>query len=180
MVDLCGGVFDHSEELKDRLRSRPDAPTSAEASAEAVPVPASKWTLQRLQATFDWLHSYSLAGISLFVRAAGIKLRHGRPQYFSPDPAYQQKEAALFSALRHVSAFKPSLTSLLRVQAIFCATSVCKAAANWLLPYMLGLDYRFRLLMFIIGSIVPRYASQADQSTVRTINRHLQNNRFDP
>jgi len=65
-------------------------------------VPASKWTLQRLQATLDWLHSYSLAGISVFVRAAGIKLRHGRPQYYSPDPAYQQKEAARLSALQQV------------------------------------------------------------------------------
>ena len=36
------------------------------------------------------------------VRAAGIQLRHGRPQYFSPDPAYQQKEAALLAALQHI------------------------------------------------------------------------------
>jgi transposase len=65
-------------------------------------VPASKWTLQRMQDDFAFLHASSIAGISLLVRAAGIQLRHGRPQYFSPDPAYQQKEAALLAALRHV------------------------------------------------------------------------------
>lgn len=37
------------------------------------------------------------------VRAAGIQVRHGRPQYYSPDPAYQQKEAALLTALQHVA-----------------------------------------------------------------------------
>lgn len=100
MVGRCGGAFDHSEELTDRLRSCPAVPVSAEAGTEAVP--ASRWTLQRMQATFDWLQSYSLAGISLLVRAAGIQLRHGRPQYFSPDLAYQQKEATLLAALRHV------------------------------------------------------------------------------
>jgi putative transposase len=55
-----------------------------------------------MQATFDWLADYSLAGISQFVRAAGIQLRHGRPQSYSPDPAYQQKETALLAALRQV------------------------------------------------------------------------------
>jgi transposase len=67
-----------------------------------VPVPASKWTLQRMKDGFAFLHDYSIAGISLLVRAAGIKLRHGRPHSFSPDPAYQQKEAALLAALQHV------------------------------------------------------------------------------
>lgn len=100
MAVLCGGVFDHSQELADRLRSCPPAPEPTAAGVGAVP--ASKWTLQRLQATFDWLQSYSLAGISLLVRAAGIQLRHGRPQYYSPDPAYQQKEALLLAALQHV------------------------------------------------------------------------------
>jgi hypothetical protein len=55
-----------------------------------------------MQATFDGMADYRLAGISLFVRASGIKLRQGRPQYDSPDPAYPQKEAALLAALQHV------------------------------------------------------------------------------
>ncbi len=105
MVDLCGGVFDRSKELKERLRSCPDAaePTEArEVTAAPSPVPAGKWTLQRMKDRFAFLSGYSLAGISLFVRAAGIQLRHGRPQYYSPDPAYQQKEATLLAALQQV------------------------------------------------------------------------------
>jgi putative transposase len=100
MVGLSGGVFDHREQLKERLRSCPAAPEPVEGETDAVP--ASRWTLQHMKDTFDFLSDYSLSGISLLVRAAGIQVRHGRPQSFSPDPAYQQKEAALLAALRHV------------------------------------------------------------------------------
>jgi hypothetical protein len=47
MVDLCGGVFDHGEEQKERLRSCPDAAEATEAAPS--PVPAGKWTLQRMK-----------------------------------------------------------------------------------------------------------------------------------
>ena len=82
MVGQCGGVFDYREQLKERLRCCPEtpAPTEPAAEAETVPVPASRWTLRQMQATFEWLADYSLAGISLFVRASGIQLRQGRPQ----------------------------------------------------------------------------------------------------
>ena len=53
-------------------------------------------------ATFDFLDGYSLPGVSKYVRACGLQLRCGRPQYYSPDPAYRQKEAYLLQVLGQV------------------------------------------------------------------------------
>ncbi len=66
-------------------------------------MPPSRWKLASSGATFDFLHGYSLAGVSLYVRHFGIVLRQGRPQYYSPDPAYLEKEACLLHALARVA-----------------------------------------------------------------------------
>lgn len=109
-MDLCGGVFDHSEELKERLHSC--APAEEFTGAATSPVPAGKWTVRRMKESFALLSAYSLAGISLFVRAAGIQLRHGRPQYFRPDPASQPKEATLLRAWQQVGQHRGRLVAL--------------------------------------------------------------------
>jgi transposase len=118
MAGRIGVVFDQAEIMQERLRCHPGSQEPAneagkqpaneaiqEPAHEAVepsPVPASRWTLARIRQTFAFLHGYSLPGVSKYLHASGIKLRHGRPQYFSPDPAYQQKESALLAALEHV------------------------------------------------------------------------------
>ncbi len=110
MGGLCGGVFDHRQELTERLQSCPPAHALTEADPQGVP--ASRWSLQRMKDCFAFLSGYSLGGVSLFVRAAGIQLRQGRTQYFSPDPAYQQKEAALLTALRQVGQHPTQVVAL--------------------------------------------------------------------
>jgi len=55
-----------------------------------------------MQAAFDFLAGYSLPGVSKYVRACGIRLRRGRPQYYSPDAAYREKEAQLLQVLGQV------------------------------------------------------------------------------
>ena len=63
------------------------------------------------------------------MRAAGIQLRHGRTQYFSPDPAYQQKEAALLRALRHVGQHPGRVVGLLVDELSY--TRWPEPSANW-------------------------------------------------
>lgn len=95
MAGRVGGDFDVAEQIEQRLCSRPDAPSESE-------LPASRWTLASIGASFPVLHGYSLAGVSKSLHACGIKLRQGRRQYFSPDGAYKQKESSLLAALHHV------------------------------------------------------------------------------
>lgn len=66
-------------------------------------MPPSRWKLASIGTTFAFLHGYSLPGVSLYVRHCGIVLRQGRPQYYSPDPAYLEKEACLLHALAQVA-----------------------------------------------------------------------------
>lgn len=62
-----------------------------------------RWTLARVKASFDWLQSYSLSGVWRVLRRLGMGWRAGRPQRFSPDPAYVEKVMALQAALRTVA-----------------------------------------------------------------------------
>ncbi len=97
MAGRIGGGFDAQvTDLQERVRSLPPAP------AEATAPPRSRWTLERLREACAFLQDYSLGGVSTFVRGCGIKWRYGRPQYFSPDPQYVQKEVELLAALRYV------------------------------------------------------------------------------
>jgi transposase len=97
MAGRIGGAFDADvATLRERVRSLPPAPTQA-----TIP-PHSRWTLAQLRMACAFLRDYSLGGVSTYVRGSGIKFRHGRPQSFSPDPQYAQKEAKVLAALRDV------------------------------------------------------------------------------
>ena len=97
MAGRIGGVFDADvAALQERVRCLPPAP------AEATTPPRSRWTLAQLRMACAFLRDYSLGGVSTYVRGSGIQWRHGRPQYFSPDPHYTQKEATLLAARRDV------------------------------------------------------------------------------
>lgn len=100
-AERIGGVFDRAEQLSERLHSAPSQPRQVAPETRSAHS-ASRWTLADIREAFAFLHDYSLAGVSKYVRACGIRLRQGRTQYYSPDPAYPQKEARLLSVLRDV------------------------------------------------------------------------------
>jgi hypothetical protein len=81
--------------VEERLRQtpppHPDAPSPP------------RWTLVRVRATFAWLQDYSLSGVWRVLQRLGLGWRAGRPQRFSPDPAYADKAVRLFACLQMVS-----------------------------------------------------------------------------
>jgi transposase len=88
------GVFaEHKQQLQQEVCHAPAALPHEE-------VPASRWALERIRSTFPFLHGYSLAGVWYSVRGAGLRLRQGRPQMWSPDTAYREKVTRLLCALR--------------------------------------------------------------------------------
>ena len=83
------------------MRFPPEVAATA-SETQAVGPTASRWSLARIRATFEPLSRYSLPGVSLALAHWGIKLRQGRPQHYSPDPAYRHKQAHLLEVLREV------------------------------------------------------------------------------
>lgn len=108
MVGSSGGVFgEDASQAKERICYPP------EAKADAPGPPKSRWTLAQIREQFPFLRGYSLPGVSLWLRGVGIKLREGRPQYYSPDPYYEQKEGKLLDALHEVGLHPKKRVALL-------------------------------------------------------------------
>jgi transposase len=108
MVASSGGVFDEeASQVKERICFPPDAKT------DATGPPKSRWTLALIREQFAFLGHYSLPGVSLWLHGVGIKLRQGRPQYYSPDPLYEQKEGKLLDALHEVGLHPKERVALL-------------------------------------------------------------------
>src|SRR5260370_10226112 len=93
MVERVGGFFDEEcSQVRERLCSPPDA--------SAGPVAPARWSLHTIQQTFPFLaHFKHLPSVWKRLRRYGIRLRRGRPHYYSPDPPYRPKEAHLLEAL---------------------------------------------------------------------------------
>lgn len=91
-----GGHFDEEKEMaiKERLRHPPTS-TPEEIQGHC-------WTLARIQAEFTFLADYTLSGIWHLLQRQKILLRQGRPQQYSPDPKYQEKEQQLLARLAQV------------------------------------------------------------------------------
>lgn len=74
------------------------------AAAPQGPTP-SRWTLETIRAGFSWLADYTLSGVWRLLERLDLRLRSGRVQQFSPDPAYADKlidlEMALWEARRY-------------------------------------------------------------------------------
>lgn len=51
----------------------------------------SRWTLQTIRQTCDWLNPYSLSGVWRILRANGIRYKRGQEHLHSPDPDYVAK-----------------------------------------------------------------------------------------
>jgi transposase len=128
MVGHIGGVFDLSEQISKRLRFPPEVTAAATVPDETHP-PASRWNLACIRATFQELQGYSLPGVSLALSHWGIQLRHGRPQDYSPDQHYREKEASLLSTLQQVGAHPGQAVALFLDEVTF--TQWPGVSSNW-------------------------------------------------
>jgi len=72
--------------------------------AGADGVPPSRWTLAAIRAAVPALTGYSRSGVWRVLTRAGFRLRAGRPQQFSPDPAYAEKVTRLEAVLAEAAA----------------------------------------------------------------------------
>lgn len=100
MGERVGGFFDEEcIQVRERLCSPPDAPAGQVAPA--------RWSLHTIQQTFPFLARLKhLPSIWKRLRRYGIRLRRGRPQYYSPDPQYRAKETHLLGVLHVVATSK--------------------------------------------------------------------------
>src|SRR5262245_35889178 len=104
----AGGAFSRDrqrkQQLQERLHQGPGDQARQRAAATAQGPPPSRWTLDTIRATFDWLRDYTLSGVWRQLRRWGLRLRSARVQQFSPDPHYADKvldlEMALWEARR--------------------------------------------------------------------------------
>lgn len=96
MVVTAEGRFDEEKEMaiKERLRHPPTS-TPEEGQGHC-------WTLKRIRTEFAFLAEYTLSGIWHLLRRQKIRLRQGRPQQYSPDPKYKEKEEQLLARLTKV------------------------------------------------------------------------------
>ncbi len=99
-VARIGGRFDRTDELQERLQQAPGEEARQELAATAGGPPPSRWSLRAIRATFPWLHGYTLSGVWRVLRRAKLKLRRGRRQQYSPDPAYAAKVDRIMQCLR--------------------------------------------------------------------------------
>jgi transposase len=99
-----GGVFDHSDELTERLRQGPGTEAQQEVGlSDQMPAP-TRWTLRTIRASFPWLGGYSLSGVWRVLRSYDLRLRTARIQQYSPDANYISKVARLEQCLREAVA----------------------------------------------------------------------------
>lgn len=81
-------------EVIERLQQAP-APEQ-----EQIP---TRWTLERIRQSLDWLHAYSLSGVWRLMQRLQMGWRKARAAHFSPDPAYLEKQAYLLDTLQAVA-----------------------------------------------------------------------------
>jgi len=96
---------ERKQQLEERLHQGPGEPARQQAAATPQGPPPSRWTLDTIRASFDWLADYTRSGVWRLLDRLGLGLRSGRVQQFSPDPAYADKlidlEMALWEAQRY-------------------------------------------------------------------------------
>jgi hypothetical protein len=109
MAATAGGAFSHNQDLKQQLQERLRQGPGEEARQQATATPRgplpSRWTLDTIRVSFDWLADYSLSGVWRVLDRLDLRLRSARVQQFSPDPQYADKvidlEMALWEARRY-------------------------------------------------------------------------------
>ena len=99
-----GCVFDHSDELIERLQHAPGEEARQELAATPDGPAPSRWTLRGIRATFPWLKDYTLSGVWRVLQRAGLHIRAARVRQHSPDPEYAAKRDHLVDCLRDAAA----------------------------------------------------------------------------
>ncbi len=102
-------AFSHDQELKQQLQERlqqgPGEDARQQATATPQGPPPSRWTLDTIRVSFDWLTNYSRSGVWRLLNRLDLRLRSAQVQQFSPDPHYADKlinlEMALWEARRY-------------------------------------------------------------------------------
>jgi hypothetical protein len=86
------------------LHQGPGEQARRQAAAAPQGPPPTRWTLDTIRASFDWLADYSRSGVWRLLDRLGLRLRSAQVQQFSPDPRYADKlidlEMALWEARR--------------------------------------------------------------------------------
>jgi DDE superfamily endonuclease len=108
-VATVGGLFSHDQELRQEIHERLQQGPGEEARQHAAATPdgplPSRWTVDAIRASFDWLADYTDSGVWRLLDRLGLRLRSARVQQFSPDPQYAEKlidlEMALWEARRY-------------------------------------------------------------------------------
>ncbi len=99
-VAHIGGHFDRTDEVQERVQQAPGEEARQALAPTASGPPPSRWSLRAIRASLPWLHGYSLSGVWRVLRRAKLKLRRGRLQQYSPDPAYAAKVDRIVQCLR--------------------------------------------------------------------------------
>jgi len=96
---------ERKQQLEERLHQGPGEEARQQAAATHEGPAPSRWTLDTIRASFDWLADYTLSGVWRLLDRLGLRLRSARVQQFSPDPEYTDKlinlEMALWEARRY-------------------------------------------------------------------------------
>jgi hypothetical protein len=100
-----GWVFDHSDELLERLQYAPGEQARHQLAPTADGPPPSRWTLRGIRATFPWLSHYNtLSGVWRLLYRHKLHIRSAQVRQHSPDPDYLTKLERLLSCLRDAAA----------------------------------------------------------------------------
>ena len=128
-----GGVFSRDQHrqqlLQERLQQGPGELARQQHAAAPEGPPPSRWTLDTIRATFDWLHDYTLSGVWRQLQRCDLRLRSARVQQFSPDPEYVDKVANLEMALWEARRYPATVVALFLDQMGFARWPV--PAADW-------------------------------------------------
>jgi len=87
------------QQLQERLHQGPGEEARQQTAATAQGPAPSRWTLDTIRVTFDWLGDYTPSGVWRYLQRLDLRLRSARVQQFSPDPAYADKVRDLNMAL---------------------------------------------------------------------------------
>src|SRR3954447_565258 len=97
----AASVFDDKkkDELQERLRQGPGPEAQQAAAATPQGPPPSRWTLDTIRVSIDWLTDYTVSGLRRLLERLGLGLHSAKVQQFSPDPDYLGKRLRLMRVL---------------------------------------------------------------------------------
>src|SRR6185369_17744769 len=72
------------QQRQERLHQGPGQEARQQSAATAQGPAPSRWTLDTIRATFDWLGNYTLSGVWRYLQRWDLRLRSARVQQFSP------------------------------------------------------------------------------------------------